>query len=1257
MCLRLLRLYWSRPGLELFGKRGERQFGIDILDVGGEIPIYAAQCKLKEEHKSLPPTEIQNEVDEAKKFTPPLGKYAILTTAKVSTQAQRKVREINQSHKAQGLFELEVLNWDRLCPLLQQYTEVQEHFYGDLPVVQAKRIETQLVAIKGGLQSLTSRTEGDAVDDELNEARDCIGKREFQFATFLLNRVQRRRGQDLTQRQKFRLFSNQGAALLGVGRAEEAAKLFLEALQWEPNDEQARINEALAYFLVGDLPSCHTKASLLREDYPASSRLAALWVNSAPKEAPFSTLESEINTILKSDSEVCVALARRASGEFDFDNAFKYARTANTAAPTWSQPQLLLAQINLGNAIRIQSGFPGTTGTQERSLREAEEACSKAIDLAREERDKETEKASLVLRIEIRLLLSKPEDAIEDAQNAERLDPNNIDIMLSVAQVRYAYNRNEDAISLLQKAWSLSKRPDVAFVYGTALQNRGRDVDLEEALSVFRQISLPDLRAELRPTTVTHTVQCFAKKKDWLNAEKYIQEASAFLDASVVHTMQGYLAHYQGKAEDAERHALEARSLLTTSVTPDTRDSLARLLMLIGRPADALPLWQDLFDRGASAFDPKNLLKCAAKLQRDDIVMETCERLRARGVDNWNFFEFELQYLEKYKIDLAIERLQAFVAQNPENRLAKLRLSLIGLRLNKPELVRSGAEDIPSLTELPINYTVPAVQVLKYGGNPNAAVDYAYRFLREHFNEIEAHQALISSMMPGAFSPDIPPILEAAGPDSAVCYQELPVGNAIWAVLEDTDKPNGDFEEISLSSELAVRLTGKKVGDTFVLAKGQIQDRSARILQIMPKYVRRYQDSMGEMQVRFGAASSVESVRIEQPEGADQGKSVAVLLASAEKRAAAVVGARGYYSNQLASLHWYGSRFGKDAYSALLSLAQEDGQKIKCCFGTPEERSQGLQALQTAKVVVVDLTSLATLRLLGLEKVLSSAKFHFVVSERTWVNLREMLSEARLFSAPGGTLLYKNGKPMLVEITAEDRARWHKNDEDFVRLIEETTERRSEPRLATVEPEKREALESFFGSYGAEAMVLASDPDYVLWTDDLIQAQVSMQEFGCRRVWTQLLLGVLTNAGLLTADEYSDASAKLLGMEFVSTTFDAACALAAFRLASWSVEKSPASQLMAVFSDQTADLEGLFRICVEFMVRLFREPVLPEIRCSVAREFLDAFADRRRAIDLLKSLRQQSSVAFGVNALGKDQFDECFDRWLERRGKSLIVLP
>jgi tetratricopeptide (TPR) repeat protein len=1258
LCLHLLRYHWSRPGLEIFGKRGERQFGIDILDVGGQTPIYAAQCKLREEHKSLAPSEIQEEVDEANKFTPPLGKYAILTTAKISAHSQRKVREINQSHKHQGLFELELLTWDRISSLLQQYSDVQEAFYGHVPVERAIRIEAKLLEIQGGVQSLTLRAEGDSLDADINEARDYITKREFQHATFLLNRIQRNQGDKLSVRQRFRVISNQGAAALGLGKPEAAAKLFLEAAPLQPNDEHAKINEAFAYLIVGDISACHSKATPLRIDYPGSPRLAFLWLASAPPDVPFNVLESEINTILRADPEVSLALARRALTQFNFEKAAHYAVASSKAAPRWSQPPLVLAQVGLGRALHVQLGFRPKPTPQEPSLLEAEELCTQALDLANEEKDELTQTAALVLRTDIRLLLKKPDGATRDAEQAARLNADEPGVMLAVAQVRLASGRTDDAIALLQRTFELYPRPDVAFFYGHTLQRRGRDVDLDVALRVFSQISVGDLRAELRPTTVMNTIQCFAKKGDWKGADAYLAKVSDALDLAVAVTMKGYLAHHQGQPQEAERLAMEARSLLTDNLNADAKESLARLFMVIGRPADALPLFLELFDKDVPDFDPRSLLSCAAKLDRDDIVMLTCERLRARGNNDWSLIEFEVQYLEKYKIDIAIHVLQTFIAANPANcQLAKLRLSFIGLRLNKPELVQARVEDLPPVEELPLSYAIPAVQVLKYAGDPNVAVDYAYRFLRLHFGEIDAHQALIVSMIPDTPLSKIPPSLEIVELGSAVCYQELPIGVPTWVVLEDTEKPNSDFEEVSSTSSIATALMGKKVGERVVLHKGTMQDRTAIILQIMPKYVRRYQDSMGEMQVRFGAASTVESIRVEESPDGDHKKGVEVILASVEKRAAAVASARETYTKLPASLHWYGAQFGSDAYQALLNLAAEDEQPIKCARGTADELDRALRSLQTAKGIVVEMSALATLRLLNLEKILSSTNFHFILSERTWVALQERLSQSKLFATPSGTLYFKHGRHVMYQETVADKEQRIRQDEQFIELVENNCEVKGAPALAAMQPEKREALEKLFGSYGAEAMVLASEPDNVLWTDDLIQAQTSAQEFGTRRIWTQVILGALTDTGLLTAEEYHEATARLLGMEFVATQFDSASLISSFNLASWSPSNWPVGQVLKTFSNPTTDLRALFRIFVEFMIRLYREPITPETRCSVTSTFLDIFARRQSGMPLLTALRRTSDSVFGINAVGRKQFDDCFDRWNKQGHSTSIYLP
>ena len=124
LCLKLLRRMWDAPDLAQYGKRGQRQDGIDLIDLSGQLPLRAAQCKLHEPYKAISPSEIEAEVEKAKGAQWKLEQYAILTTAKPSTQAQRKILEINQKHKEQGLFLVQLLHWRELEDLLDRKSVV-----------------------------------------------------------------------------------------------------------------------------------------------------------------------------------------------------------------------------------------------------------------------------------------------------------------------------------------------------------------------------------------------------------------------------------------------------------------------------------------------------------------------------------------------------------------------------------------------------------------------------------------------------------------------------------------------------------------------------------------------------------------------------------------------------------------------------------------------------------------------------------------------------------------------------------------------------------------------------------------------------------------------------------------------------------------------------------------------------------------------------------------------------------------------------
>ncbi|HEY6253449.1 MAG TPA: hypothetical protein VI685_26120, partial [Candidatus Angelobacter sp.] len=349
LCVDILRIYWGRPSLERYGTRGQRQNGVDILDLGGVSPLHAAQCKLREFGRKLSPTTIEEEVADALGFEFPIGKYGILTTAKVTTQAQKKVLEINQRHREAGLFEVELLPWGKLCRLIQSYDKVRKAYFELTVITGDSRIGSKSPIVEEHIREASAVTITLNLTAAIDEARDAINKRDFQAGLLLLNRIRQRNDFGAASgHDKFRVSSNLGAAEMGLGRPDAAADHFLDAYGFEPTNEQAKINQVFAYILKGDTATAYSKAQRLRSEYPASAKLAVNWVISSPPDIPLENLEKELSEEIRSDPEVALALSSRALMEMKIGVALVYAESAASSLPEASQPQLLIARSNMG---------------------------------------------------------------------------------------------------------------------------------------------------------------------------------------------------------------------------------------------------------------------------------------------------------------------------------------------------------------------------------------------------------------------------------------------------------------------------------------------------------------------------------------------------------------------------------------------------------------------------------------------------------------------------------------------------------------------------------------------------------------------------------------------------------------------------------------------------------------------------------------------------------------------------------------------
>ncbi|MEL7282563.1 MAG: hypothetical protein AAGK79_19585, partial [Pseudomonadota bacterium] len=155
ICADLWSEIWGDRDTQLYGRRGQRQNGVDIRGVDRQNKQCGAQCKGKRNWplSKLTTDEIDSEIAKAKKFHPKLDEFILLTTAPNDVTVQDHVASLNKSKSGSIGFRVEVYSWDEIRRRLSNYPNLlQKHYPGIFrtPVaaeVFDKEVETHLSRI------------------------------------------------------------------------------------------------------------------------------------------------------------------------------------------------------------------------------------------------------------------------------------------------------------------------------------------------------------------------------------------------------------------------------------------------------------------------------------------------------------------------------------------------------------------------------------------------------------------------------------------------------------------------------------------------------------------------------------------------------------------------------------------------------------------------------------------------------------------------------------------------------------------------------------------------------------------------------------------------------------------------------------------------------------------------------------------------------------------------------------------------------
>jgi transcriptional regulator with XRE-family HTH domain len=132
LCLDVYRMLWGDPGVQLNGRSGQAQCGVDVFGKPrGGNGYFAIQCKVKDRGAGARLTfkEIAAEIAAAEQFTPKLSHLIFATTAVRDVVTQEEVRLLSEARIVDGKFSVSVVAWEDLLHYLDQYPEVAAKYY------------------------------------------------------------------------------------------------------------------------------------------------------------------------------------------------------------------------------------------------------------------------------------------------------------------------------------------------------------------------------------------------------------------------------------------------------------------------------------------------------------------------------------------------------------------------------------------------------------------------------------------------------------------------------------------------------------------------------------------------------------------------------------------------------------------------------------------------------------------------------------------------------------------------------------------------------------------------------------------------------------------------------------------------------------------------------------------------------------------------------------------------------------------------
>jgi tetratricopeptide (TPR) repeat protein len=1046
---------------------------------------------------------------------------------------------------------------------------------------------------------------------------------------------------------KYRLLANIGMAKLALDQIDEAAAAFLEARQYNSEDEKALALAAMGYVLQGGYTQAEELIQIVLQKNPANAIAHSLRVQMAPTTDSIESVLDRVPSPYRNNPDVMVALGQAA-----------LERKLYTKAEEWFQAAINKGEGNLDN-VKVFLGialmepvtqdFPPILAGQLDELNKSK--LERAVDLFTDVLPgphpnpndlSRFELTALVNRSGAWRLLGRCDEAIRDIEIALQRETDNPYFIKQRALLAHEKGDEAQAYNYLVMIISCHETPEASLLAASSLIELKQFVEAKKVLEQFQQTEgQEDLKREAKRLQF----DLYLEQKDYENAKAIAQSLIDEEPENVFNLIhQIRLQQHLAKDDNVPPLIERAKTALLVNPSFPAQITLAELLYDLKYYRDAAEVYEQFVDKTLDTKLTRKLLYAYYYAGNYGAALELCQQL----LDKYGALQYVSEmaaFLYENIDELAASRqvCEDYLKLFPDDVVMQLRLAVVNYATGNWEDLDRFLDSNPSIETLSLDTCIYLARIHKLRKRIDYFLEVIYEIRRRFYNEGQVHAFYIVSYMEARKIKSGVLGLERVENGCGVLLRDK-FGDEQWYVLDDRPDAALAQHELNASQPLYQELIGKTLGDEVIQAEDGFGRDTFTIVAIQDKYFSAGQQSLLLLK-KLPNVKGFRAVHIpSSEEGIDPEwlQNFDEMLRGQENDFNKLQSA---YQEGHIPLGTFANCINRNPIELWEILVCRPNSYIHTWSNYNERFEDALTFLKKGGLVIVDPISLLTLHQLQLADDAVKLLGKFGIAQSTLELLQQVVEKAQGWEIEGFTTVgIVDEQRILYEFSPEQVAQQKAYFERIVSWIRSNCHILPCWRALDISQDERHKLNELIGSAFIDTVLIAGEPGRILYSDDQWLRWYAHAESGVGGVWTQVILNYCLQMKCIDEEKYRSSTLRLVLLGYDYTLVDANILVEGARQAGWGLQRTYTA-VLRVLTDKKTLPNNLPFIAAEFIYKLYNEAMVPYLRDNLILKLLTAITTGRSQRQIIKQLIKLIETRFTLMPIAKNEVLQLIEVW------------